>query len=879
MVSFTNEAGDTTVTTYDDNGNETYVNQPDVTTADGKKTSYSISYKYDGDGNMVSMTNSMLDKNEDEVVMSYDADGNMLTMTNRNGESMECTYYDNGQIHTVKDQNGNVITYTYNEQGQILTETDGNNRSITYDYLDGDLISVKDKKGNETAYTYNDMGLVEKTTVKDNTTGEKYTTTAFYDDLGRQSMILDADGGTTFYEYDCSGNITEKTEPAGARTVYEYDGNGQMTKESIYPDSSAEEPESVTEYAYTKEGLLKQVKDIKSGTVIENKYDKTGNKIKETELKKESDEEEGRRLSEGLYEYDEVGNLIRETAVCLDSNGNETERLSTEYIYYPNSKLNKVTDYRGAVTTYSYDKSWRVQTVESTTEPKVTYDYDPAGRVSKETTGETNGNIFNRSEAVSTSYKYDIYGHVTKATDAMEHSTLYRYDANGNLTETEDATGRIAYSKYDSLNRVIETGIRKPQSDEDIPLGKTEYSIKNHTVTTTDMVNGGTITTHYDNAGREIKTTDSDNAVLSETIYDTENRILQTVDAKGLVTENIYNSLGQREKVNTGKKGDKKEDGCYTIDGEVHTEEYAYDDLGRTKSVTDAEGGISSVVFDSLGRIVSLKDPNQNAADAEGKTWSLNSGNTYTYVYNDKGLLYKETNALNNTTTYEYNAQMLLDTMTDSAEETTKYEYDSLNRPWKVKDSLGTIEYAYDANGNVLTVSEKEGLLSLTKTISRTYDKLNRVTSYTDYKGREVKYGYDELGNLMELTYPGGEIVRYEYNPDGNIHTMTSNSGGTFIYGYDNYGRLSRIERPDGSVEERTYDAAGQLTEQVDKDKEGNILQNNIYKYDVFGEITEKTTSTEGDLSKLISVTMEYDAANRLTKYNVRMSSMTSRAT
>ena len=335
-----------------------------------------------------------------------------------------------------------------------------------------------------------------------------------------------------------------------------------------------------------------------------------------------------------------------------------------------------------------------------------------------------------------------------------------------------------------------------------------------------------------------------------------------------MVTENIYNSLGQIEKVNTGKKGDKKEDGCYSIDGEVHTEEYAYDDLGRTDKITDAEGGVSSVVFDSLGRIVSLKDPNQNAADAEGKTWSLNSGNTYTYVYNDKGLLYKETNALNNTTTYEYNAKLLLEQMTDSAEETTRYEYDSLNRPWKIKDSLGTIEYAYDANGNVLTVSEKESLLSLTKTITRTYDKLNRVTSYTDYKGREVKYGYDELGNLMELTYPGGEIVRYEYNPDGNVHTMTSNSGSTYIYGYDNYGRLSRIERPDGSIEERTYNAAGQLTEQVDRDKSGNILQNNIYKYDVFGEIIEKTTSTEGDLSKLISVTMEYDAANRLTKYN-----------
>ena len=165
-------------------------------------------------------------------------------------------------------------------------------------------------------------------------------------------------------------------------------------------------------------------------------------------------------------------------------------------------------------------------------------------------------------------------------------------------------------------------------------------------------------------------------------------------------------------------------------------------------------------------------------------------------------------------------------------------------------------------------MSEKEGLLSQKKTITRTYDELNRVTSYTDYKGREVKYGYDELGNMIELTYPGGEVVRYTYNPNGTVATMSSNSGGTFTYGYDNYGRLCRISRPDGSVEERTYDNAGQLTEQVDKDKDGNVLQNNIYKYDVFGEITEKTTSSEGDLTRLVSVAMEYDSANRLTKYN-----------
>nr|MCR5700745.1 fibronectin type III domain-containing protein [Lachnospiraceae bacterium] len=696
VVSQTNEAGNTLTTTYDDNGNETYVNQPDMTTIDGKETSYSIAYKYDSDGNMTSMSNSMLEKGEDEVVMTYDDDGNMLTMKNRNGESMECTYFDNGQIHTVKDQNGNVKSYEYNNQGQILSETDGNNKSIVYNYDKGDLVSVTDRNGNVTEYKYNAEGFVEKTIVKDKVLGQEYTTVSFYDELNRVSSVLDTEGGTTFYEYDCNGNITEKIEPSGSRTKYVYDGNNQLIKEEVYPNETSDNPDSVTCYTYTKEGLLKTVTDAKSNSVITNSYDKVGNKIKETE--KNGD----KKLSEKEYTYDELGNKTSETVVCINNDGNETGRYTTKYIYYPNSRLSKVIDYTGAETTYSYDKSWRTQTIESTTEPTLTYKYDPAGRVTKEITGNNNGNIFNKSEAISTSYEYDIYGHVTKATDAMNNSTQYRYDANGNLTETEDATGRVAYSKYDSLNRIVEKGIRKPNSNDDIVLARTSYNITAHTVTTTDVVNGGSITSYYDTAGREYKTVNGDGVLLSETVYDTENRILQSVDAKGMVSENVYNSLGQIEKVNRGAKGTKKANGTYSIIGEVRSETYEYDSLGRMNKVTDAKEGVSSVVFDSLGRIVSLKDPNQNAADKEEKAWSVNNGNTYTYEYNEKGLLEQEVNSLGNVTTYEYNADMLLSKITDSANEDTEYEYDSLNRIREVKDSVGKIEYDYDANGNVL---------------------------------------------------------------------------------------------------------------------------------------------------------------------------------
>lgn len=79
-----------------------------------------------------------------------------------------------------------------------------------------------------------------------------------------------------------------------------------------------------------------------------------------------------------------------------------------------------------------------------------------------------------------------------------------------------------------------------------------------------------------------------------------------------MVTEPVYNSFMQIEKVRTGAKG-AKSGGVYTLTGEVRETAYDYDDLGRNTKVTDAMEGVSSVVFDGLGRISSIKDPNQNA--------------------------------------------------------------------------------------------------------------------------------------------------------------------------------------------------------------------------------------------------------------------------
>ena len=60
----------------------------------------------------------------------------------------------------------------------------------------------------------------------------------------------------------------------------------------------------------------------------------------------------------------------------------------------------------------------------------------------------------------------------------------------------------------------------------------------------------------------------------------------------------------------------------------------------------------------------------------------------------------------------------------------------------------------------------------------------------------------------------------------------------------------------------------GQLIKQTDTDAKGKLLQEQTYSYNVFGEVIEKQVTDPMDTSNLEVVQMEYNAANRLTKYN-----------
>ena len=303
-------------------------------------------------------------------------------------------------------------------------------------------------------------------------------------------------------------------------------------------------------------------------------------------------------------------------------------------------------------------------------------------------------------------------------------------------------------------------------------------------------------------------------------------------------------------------------------------------------------------------------------AVTEGKIYGII---TVSYEYDALSRLTKETSAIGSVNRYAYNAAGLLERETNARKQDTEYTYDALGRITRIKDEAGTIGYEYDAGGNVLAVTEeKTGAdgQKVTETIRRTFDAGNRVTACTDSNGKTIRYGYDELGNRVSLTYPGGGVVRYAYYASGRMKSVTDSRGRVTYYAYDSEGNLTATERPDGTRETNVYNAAGQVVARTDvRVADGAVINEYHYEYDARGNIIKVTgTGIDGitEASGAVSVSgdgsvsvaegadgvkpengttagtgttthasqaqaaafsmpgaeMEYDADNRLVKYN-----------
>ncbi len=319
-------------------------------------------------------------------------------------------------------------------------------------------------------------------------------------------------------------------------------------------------------------------------------------------------------------------------------------------------------------------------------------------------------------------------------------------DRDGNWRTTKqyfDGLGRtyreVADGNYDSNNENVENYYLTVYSFDDV----NRVSGKSNPVPVDgngNMLIQPSYTQYaYDFAGRPITVTNPDGTVSSYSYNSsiTAEKAVQSVtvtDPEGNYKTKEYDSKGRIVKVN---------------DAGIASVKYNYEEDAFRVSITDADGLVSKIISDSLGRKVTLEDPNSGL-------WS--------YIYDKNGNLKKQT---------------------DPKQASISFAYDASNRVVKkdLPDSDTDVVYTYDGTEDSAkshVIGQLTGVTDASGTVSSYYDQYGNRKAWIrtvdagkdDAMSFSFSAEYDIRNQLKTLDYPDGSQIRNYYSPAGFLRMV-----------------------------------------------------------------------------------------------------------
>jgi RHS repeat-associated protein len=295
------------------------------------------------------------------------------------------------------------------------------------------------------------------------------------------------------------------------------------------------------------------------------------------------------------------------------------------------------------------------------------------------------------------------------------------------------------------------------------------------------------------------------------------------------------------------------------------------DAAGRLRNVTNPLGQTTLYTPDALDRITQLTDAISGATaftyDDNSNLLTVTDAKTQqtVYTYSNMNRTATRKDPLVNTETYTYDNNGNVATVTDRKNQVTTNTYDALNRKTKTTfhDSTST-NYTYDAGNRVTQVQEKDSGGTVTATITRTYDGLDRLTQEVTAQG-QLDYVYDNASRRTSMTVAGQTAVTYSYD-NANRLTQVQQGTSTVTMAYDDADRRTSLTLPNGNSLTYAYDAASQITSLTYK-QGATVIGDLSYTYDAAGN----RTKVGGALARVTIPpalsTVSYNANNQQTTF------------
>ena len=176
--------------------------------------------------------------------------------------------------------------------------------------------------------------------------------------------------------------------------------------------------------------------------------------------------------------------------------------------------------------------------------------------------------------------------------------------------------------------------------------------------------------------------------------------------------------------------------------------------------------------------------------------------------------------------------------------------------------------HEYDAYGRETATRTLNADNSVVRSITRSYDALSRVTTYTDASGNSRTTTYDLSGRPATVTdnktgtTTTSATRTFTYDPlTGDAKTVADSAIGSTTATYDIAGRPTLIAYPGEITRSRTYDTLGQPAIQVYMRSGSGLLYSNSVSRGPGGALMS-------DASSLGNRQYSYDGVGRLTNVN-----------